>query len=564
MRRPLLTCISLLVAALLPPISAARACPGGAVPPGARPENEPPLSESARAFVIAPVEEDDGPVIAGAASPAAEEANRLFEAHRWEDAALAARAVTAGETGDSEMPRRLARYHQAISLAHLGFPEGSLALFTAVAERKTHPRFSETLRQIAILAEGREEQDRFAELVNHYDEQAIAQFDTPRDRALHDRLRYLQGIARARLRDHVQAIYALEKVSRESPLFLHARFRMGIGYVSLRKTVPAAKAFSTMAEAAGEGQPHLRDLALISMARAYYSSNHYLDEPCTPTIDGARLSAAVKYWNRISPESEYWPEALLESSWAYFMAGDYPHALGNLQVFESGYLQPTRAPEADLLRGLIAYTTCQYEDVVTWIARMQQRYRPVRAALTTLITTLAGEAQDEAVLTYFDALHAGMAAMSTPLEPLTERVLRDRRAHRERLRLHALDDEDAHLQRSSARLRSSALGREIAVSLRVARRVATHDLAVRIRTLHQDRLEDLDHQLLDGQKLLLDVARSEAEERLRRSEMGSSDLQGYGPIQPDVEHVIWPFDGEYWRDELGGYRHIVQSRCFNR
>jgi hypothetical protein len=34
-----------------------------------------------------------------------------------------------------------------------------------------------------------------------------------------------------------------------------------------------------------------------------------------------------------------------------------------------------------------------------------------------------------------------------------------------------------------------------------------------------------------------------------------------GRIKPDDEHVIWPFDGEYWRDELGFYRQVVTSKC---
>jgi hypothetical protein len=32
-------------------------------------------------------------------------------------------------------------------------------------------------------------------------------------------------------------------------------------------------------------------------------------------------------------------------------------------------------------------------------------------------------------------------------------------------------------------------------------------------------------------------------------------------IESDAEHVIWPFEGEFWRDELGYYRQPVTSRC---
>jgi hypothetical protein len=32
-------------------------------------------------------------------------------------------------------------------------------------------------------------------------------------------------------------------------------------------------------------------------------------------------------------------------------------------------------------------------------------------------------------------------------------------------------------------------------------------------------------------------------------------------IVVDPEHVEWPFEGEYWRDELGSYRYDISSRC---
>ena len=34
-----------------------------------------------------------------------------------------------------------------------------------------------------------------------------------------------------------------------------------------------------------------------------------------------------------------------------------------------------------------------------------------------------------------------------------------------------------------------------------------------------------------------------------------------GPIIVDVEHFVWRFNGEYWKDELGYYRFKVRSQC---
>ena len=34
-----------------------------------------------------------------------------------------------------------------------------------------------------------------------------------------------------------------------------------------------------------------------------------------------------------------------------------------------------------------------------------------------------------------------------------------------------------------------------------------------------------------------------------------------GNVIVDEEHQRWPFDGEYWRDELGFYRQQVTNQC---
>ena len=43
--------------------------------------------------------------------------------------------------------------------------------------------------------------------------------------------------------------------------------------------------------------------------------------------------------------------------------------------------------------------------------------------------------------------------------------------------------------------------------------------------------------------------------------MSKAESKVFGVINPDEEHVIWPFDGEYWRDELGFYRQTITSKC---
>ena len=161
----------------------------------------------------------------------------------------------------------------------------------------------------------------------------------------------------------------------------------------------------------------MRDLAYLSMARTYYSASVRLDDNNAPTIDANKLSAAVKYWNRVDVGSEYWLDALFEESWAYFMAGDYPHALGNIHTIESPYFPNSFYPEADILKAVISFTICQYEDATTVVARMKKKYEPIKKELEAVLEPLQGRGQREQFFKFLKDVRAGKANLAPSIRP---------------------------------------------------------------------------------------------------------------------------------------------------
>ncbi len=94
--------------------------------------------------------------------------------------------------------------------------------------------------------------------------------------------------------------------------------------------------------------------------------------------------------------SEYWLDALFEESWAYFMAGDYSHALGNIHTIQSPYFPHSYYPEADVLKAVIYFSNCQYDDAFTIVAKFRGQYEPIRDELTkTLDRFKKGANQEE-------------------------------------------------------------------------------------------------------------------------------------------------------------------------
>jgi len=100
--------------------------------------------------------------------------------------------------------------------------------------------------------------------------------------------------------------------------------------------------------------------------------------------------------------------------------------------------------------------------------------------------------------------------------------------------------------------------------LQLARDLAIRNAGNLARERYQRTLDELNEHLRDGAKILIDITaaqRNQLDSAITTGQMSAEESKVYGVVKPDEEHVLWPFDGEYWRDELGFYRQVVVSRC---
>jgi hypothetical protein len=518
-------------------------------------------------------EADQGPVTAGQMTEEAAQGKRLFDAERWSEAALVLKRVIDGETGDDEGNKQIAQYHLAIALYRLQFYQASYGMFSAIADKPNHLKFNETLLWLSKLATQLPEPADIIERVGKYKTDQVARFNNPQQRDLYWQLNYLLGRYKYRNRNYEEAIGLFDKVDRKSKYFVQAQFFSGISYVQLRKSVPAVKAFQRIVEAIDEGvegvddEARMRDLAFLSMARTYYSASVRLDDNNVPTIDAAKLSAAVKYWNRVDVASEYWLDALFEQSWAYFMAGDYPHALGNIHTIEAPYFPNSFYPESNILQAVISFTICQYDDATTVVARMKKRYEPIRKELEAVLNRFKGEGGEQQFFQFLKEVRAGTANLSPAVRPIVENALSDRQLLRNLEYVRVLDEEDARFKQAPPTFRNSPLGGDVTDALNLARELATRNAGTLARERYQRNLDELNEHLRDASKILIDITsaeRNKLDTLVVSGQLSKEEALTYGVVKPDDEHVLWPFDGEYWRDELGFYRQVVTSKCANK
>ena len=569
MRNRLLAGVCLLASSILLAPAAANAQGKKATAAAAAPNKKDAGKEAPREIQLDEPEEA-GPVTAGQMTEEAAQGKRLFDAERWSEAALVLKRVVDGETGDDEGNKQIAQYHLAIALYRLQFYQASYAIFSEVADKKNHLKFNETLLWLSKLATQLPEPADIIERVGKYKGEQIARFNNPQQRDLFWQLNYLLGRYKYRNRNYEEAIALFGNVDTKSKYYVQSQFFSGISFVQMRKSVPAVKAFQQIVTALDEGvegvddEARMRDLAFLSMARTYYSASVRLDDNNVPKIDANKLSAAVKYWNRVDVGSEYWLDALFEQSWAYFMAGDYPHALGNIHTIESPYFPNAFYPEADILKAVIAFTICQYEDATTIVARMKKRYEPIKKELEAILNRFKGEGSEEQFYKFLKDVREGKANLSATVRPIVENALSDRQLLRNLEYVRVLDEEEARYKKAPASFRNSPVGNDVTDALGLARDLAVRNAGTLAKDRYQRYLDELNEHLRDASKILIDITaaeRNKLDQQIVSGQLSKEDAQTYGRVDPDEEHVLWPFNGEYWRDELGFYRQVVVSKC---
>jgi hypothetical protein len=296
-----------------------------------------------------------------------------------------------------------------------------------------------------------------------------------------------------------------------------------------------------------------------------YSASIQLDpETNVPQIRADALSAAVKYWNEVDESSEYWLDAHFEAAWAYYMAGQYTRALGNIHTLKSPYFPRSFYPEAEILKAIVYFFNCDYEKATTTVARFNVVTTPKKDKLEKVLKKYKGENQEEAFYKFLIQVREGEANIDEEIEPLVETALSDRQLLRNVGYVQFLEKEQEHFKKSPPVFQQSSVGTFVQEKIAEARKKGVAKAGQLAMQRYQRYVDEMGEHLRNGEKILIDIVaaqRNLLDQAIKQGQVSEVDAKLFGVVNPDDEHFIWPFDGEYWRDELGFYRQEVESAC---
>ncbi len=285
--------------------------------------------------------------------------------------------------------------------------------------------------------------------------------------------------------------------------------------------------------------PKLREQAFLSLARVHYGHQQF--------------ERSVYYYDFIDRDSEDWLTALFEASWAWFQRGDFDKALGNLLTLHSPFFEREYFPESHIVQAIIYFEACRYAETREFVDDFLKRYNRVRKELDRIVSSKESGEQ------IYNRIKNDLATKVEGDDDVTGRVLNlalsDKGIGRARQVVLEAETQVALWKRMGDTFKTSQLGRELLEELKARVLRSSRKAGEVTRKKFESERFALTQLLKQAYRIKIELVR--AERNVAEKKMQGKTIDEVVPATAhtvvDDEHFYWPYEGEYWRDELGTY-----------
>lgn len=345
------------------------------------------------------------------------------------------------------------------------------------------------------------------------------------------------------------------RVKDESEFGARARFLEAILGYRNGKENEALQAFKTVIRLTKDKEDRrsseLREAAFFQLARTHFGAEQ-------PTF-------SIFYYAKVDRDSYEWLDSLYEASWAEFRLGNYEKALGNLLTVHAPFFRDMYYPESHILKAVIYYENCRYPEAKKILSSFLERYEPVLEELERLAG--APKSADEYYSILKNLESEDLAESQTSKAGILTQVLQIALSDPELKRLDASHDEVAR-ELAAAKEESTMTGSALLSALEKHLDTAQKALAQQAGRAVKDKLQR-ERGAIKGliqQAIRIDIETSRSEQeriesQLRDVQSRPKRVANQFVEWADDEKLVWPFEGEYWRDELGTYELTLAHTC---
>jgi tetratricopeptide (TPR) repeat protein len=447
-----------------------------------------------------------------------------------------------------------AHYYLARTLYEMEMYHSAQHYFMQVVRRGPANRyFKHALPKLVAIARFTGDNSELMRIVHR-----IPPDEYPRQAKNH--LYYLMGVRLYEREELSDARRYFGQISTRSELYLRSKYFEGVIFNQQGRLRSAVQAFRDVIrdadgvelenERAVQEVSDLTDLSLLNVARVYYGIQ--------------RFDEASRYYSMVPRDSTYWPEALFEEAWSTFMQNDLNHTLGLLLTVNSPfYSEGEFLPEADVLRALTFFNLCEYDDVSEQLLGFEGEMAPIADELREFVERYRGQGRRELHDQAYDEYFGERTQASVLPESLFVRFLRnkDLASLVRHIDIMAAEEELIEDQKALWRDTVGAHLRTVIAEDRQAYKLRAGRLLLREADAIQSQVTDLLGQSEIIRFEVVSAQRADYTYRMTNPEMND----GFQGLELDfatsVDFIYWPFNGEFWQDELGYYRYTEQGSC---
>lgn len=497
------------------------------------------------------VDLSEGPSTSGAPAEI-EDAINEYQAKKYLASSL--RLYQALESGNYPQAAADIYYYLGRNLEALGMYHSAQFHYAVVAKDYVDSQYFEyTLPRLVAIAEYTGDDTELAGLVSRG---TVSPDRAPRQ--ARDMLYFLDGVARFKKEDLSGARASFSQVDANTVLGLKAKYFEGVINNQQGKLKSAVRAFRDIGRAQVDPRTEyeaqelrrLRDLAILNEARVYYGIEDYKN--------------ASAHYELVPRDSQYWGVSVFEHAWANFLLNDLNKTLGLLLTARSPFFRRDMyEPEAAILRALTYFNLCEYKEVERLLIAFEDQHRPQYDEMLAFVEAYSSKegrkVADEAWDTYF-----GREKRDTVLpKALFNRILQNQDLVGVVRHLKVMEDERVVIDAQKDLWRNTMapyLKQNLdADTQRLKRRAGLlllSEMANQANYL-SDKLtqsEIIRFEVVDAQR----VDYSYKASNVSLTDSGANmDLD----FATAVDFIYWPFNGEYWADELGYYQYTEASSC---
>jgi tetratricopeptide (TPR) repeat protein len=489
----------------------------------------------------------------------------LFKKQQYEESALALQEILKDPANAEIQPE--AKYLLGKSLYRLGLYHSSLQMFHDVlAGGASGKFFKSSLEWLFFIAHKTVNEEIILDEVAKFSSFEFPPKFQSEFRYLISKYHFNRGKALLEAQQQAEGAKELDEASKgvltfpkADAFYGKAQYLEGLIAFAQGKQATSLESFKEVVRANnpksnGTWDEHLRELAFMQLARTHYGSrqNRY----------------AIYYFDRIPAGSDQWLESLFEASWAHFRIGQYEKALGNMITLQAPFFRDEYFPEALILKAVIYYENCRYKEARAILDDFDKTYHPVRDELERIVKE--GEAKNDAQY-YFDTLEgiekkAGTGQADVVLSRILKLALTDKDLKGTNDSILEVEKEMDHITTKSDVFKFSDLSKELGENLKKERATLIGKASLIARAKIQKELRYLTELLSQGLRIQFETSTKEKE--FFQASLGDGAkrevVSGYRYVTAvSDDEVYWPYEGEYWRDELGTYQYTLTKGCKN-